>query len=103
VALGFYDIPLTVVSETSFDECSSDLVRYLKSAMDLSLQVLVQNSIGENGFMRFDVTDFRVIARLNRVISDRGGRPRAARRSPNVCIRARRPCRRIERRAMENP
>lgn len=56
VALGFDDIPLTVVSEASFDEYSSDLVRYLESAMDLSLQVLVQNSIDENGFVRFDVT-----------------------------------------------
>ena len=56
LALGLNDIPLTVVSEASFGEYSSDLALHLESAMNLSLQVLVKNSIDENGFVSFDVT-----------------------------------------------
>lgn len=56
LALGFDDIPMTIISEATFSEDGTDLARYLRAAMDLGLQVLVENSIDERGYIRFDVT-----------------------------------------------
>ncbi|PXW30389.1 UNVERIFIED_CONTAM: hypothetical protein DES50_108199 [Williamsia faeni] len=56
LALGFDDVPMTILSEMTFGEGGTDLAIYLRAAMDLGLQVLVENSIDERGYVRFDVT-----------------------------------------------
>jgi len=53
LAMGFDDQPMTVLRESYFRPGSDDLVREATSAMNLGLQYLIQNSIGDEGALEF--------------------------------------------------
>lgn len=56
LALGFDDVPLTVVQEVTFFEGATDIAREANAALDLGLGFVVENVLAADGKIEFNTT-----------------------------------------------